>query len=170
MKKCNLSEEAQSHLWNARCHWAGINVGFNGYIDSAAVLFLTVENDVNSFACHCCETINTSVIMVGKLLIFFSLWYLICSAQWGDELGLINRSHDSVSNWRIIISLPQRCPQLKPLTALFQTGHKGLNEYSCDFAPSLTKGSTYSVFVLYIVSCNCWIEVQDQSCFPWKSQ
>lgn len=124
MKKCNLSEEAQSHLWTARCHWAGINAGFNGYIDSAAVLFLTVENDVNSFACHCCETINRSVIMVGKLLFFFPLWYLICSAQWGDELGLINRSHDSVSNWRIIISLPERCPQLKPLTALFQTGHK----------------------------------------------
>lgn len=36
-----------------------------------AALFLTIENDVNSCACHCCETINRSVIMVGKLLIFF---------------------------------------------------------------------------------------------------
>lgn len=42
------------------------------------------------------------------------------------------------------------------------TGHKGLNEYSCDFAPSLTKGSKNSVFILHIVSCNCWIEAQDQ--------
>ncbi len=39
--------------------------------DSGAVLFFTIENDVNSFTCHCCETINRSVIMVGKLLIFF---------------------------------------------------------------------------------------------------
>lgn len=39
--------------------------------DSGALWFSTIENDVNSFACHCCETINRSVIMVGKLLIFF---------------------------------------------------------------------------------------------------
>lgn len=100
---------------------------------------------------------------------FFYLWYLICSAHRGDELRLINSSHDSVSNWRIIISLPERCPQLKPLTTV-STGHKGLNEYSCDFTPSLTKGSRNSVFILHIVSCNCWIEVQDQPCFLWKSQ
>lgn len=45
---------------------------FNGHTDSGAARFLTIENDVNGFACHCCETINRSVIMVGKLLIFFS--------------------------------------------------------------------------------------------------
>lgn len=44
---------------------------FNGHTDSGAARYLTIENDVNGFACHCCETINRSVIMVGKLLIFF---------------------------------------------------------------------------------------------------
>lgn len=107
---------------------------------------------------------NASVITVDKMLTFlFPLWYLMRSAQWGDELVLINRSHDSVSNWRIIISLPERCPQLKPLTALFQTGHKGLNEYSCDFTEYLTKEITCSVLILYvlwfplIVGLRCWI-------------
>lgn len=52
---------------------AGTNAGLNGHIDSGVVLFLTVGNDVNGFVCHCCETINRSVIMVGKLLIFFFL-------------------------------------------------------------------------------------------------
>lgn len=54
--------------------------------DSGAVLFFTIENDVNSFTCHCCETINRSVIMVGKLLIFFFLcgiWY----AQHNEEMN-----------------------------------------------------------------------------------
>lgn len=149
MKNCNLSDEAPSHLWNARCHQAGRNAVFNGYINAAAVLFMTVENDANTVAHHCWETINRFVITVGKLLIIvFPLWYLICSAQRRDELRLINRSHDSVSNWRIIISLPERCPQLKPLTALFQTGHKGLNEYSCDFTVSFTKGHAYCMLFL----------------------
>lgn len=122
------------------------------------------KNYIN-IARHCCETINTSVIIMSPMLTFFSfpLWYLMCSAQREDELVLINRSHDSVSNWRIIISLPERCPQLKPLTALFQTGHKGLNEYSCDFTASLTKEITYTVLILYvlwfplIVGLRCWI-------------
>lgn len=121
MKKCNLSEEAQSCLWNVRCHWTGINAGYNGYTGGGAVL--TIENYVNSSACHCWETINRFAIMAGKLFFCFfcfPLRCLICSAQWGDELGLINRSHGSVSNWRIIISLPERCPQLKPFTALQQ--------------------------------------------------
>lgn len=130
MKICNWSEEARSHLWNAGCHRAGINAAFNGHSDSAAALFLTVEFHVNGVACHCCETINRSVIMVeGNVDLLFFLffvppWYLICSAQRGEELVLINRSHGSVFNWRIIMSLPERCPQLKPLTALFHTRHK----------------------------------------------
>ena len=61
-----------------------VNASFNGYIDSGPVL--AMDHYVNSFACHCGESINRSVIMVSKLLIFFlffspPLWYLICSAQ-----------------------------------------------------------------------------------------
>lgn len=60
---------------------------FNGHTDSGAARFLTIENDVNGFACHCCETINRSVIMVGKLLIFFfflsGIWY----AQHNEEMN-----------------------------------------------------------------------------------
>lgn len=42
-EKCNLSEEAHSCLWNARSQWTGINAGFNGYIDSGAVLTVLCE-------------------------------------------------------------------------------------------------------------------------------
>lgn len=42
----------------------------DGHTDSDAVL--TVENYVNSFACHCCKTINRFAIMVGKSFFFFS--------------------------------------------------------------------------------------------------
>lgn len=62
-------------------------------------------------------------------------------------------------------------PTAKALNSSISTGHRGLNEYSCDFAPSRTKGSTNSFFfIFHVVSCNCQIEVQDQPYFPWKSQ